>query len=297
MSFNTETTLGDNMACLFADNANVLPESQQPAERSGNRCGHDPESPRFDMIEAMTADKAKRAEQDFYGKQWRPAILLKLMDKARDIYTNPENHLDLGMHHTGGHIVKCRGANRRQIRTEKRETNTLVLATMILHMDLSRMMVGYYDKKTLEFKHYTYAWLAEKAGIGVERFKKGVKFWQDKHIITTNGNGKNKVCEQQPDGTYRGRACPKAISKHIFAYFSLDKWLADERKKASQRLSEKKEAASAATTKKQKALAAAAADSAREEVSGMLGGLLNKTKSKRRVDSAENEATFKSFLA
>ncbi|UJS26260.1 guided entry of tail-anchored proteins factor 1 [Thiothrix winogradskyi] len=211
----------------------------RPIVSSGSRCGHDKESPRFQLIE----DYAQKhdTERDIYGHKWRPAILHRIMGDLKEFYSNPEKHPSMCFHLVRN-VVKARGANLRLIKSQFREGMTRYLAVCLRFLDLNTMLIGTYDR-FFKFHNFTIDYLAQQAGISVTQAERAHQFWKQKGVLVSEGNGDDKVCVDNGDGTFSGRASPKRISAHIFSYFGLKDALRDQRQKASERLSKKKEEA------------------------------------------------------
>lgn len=213
----------------------------------GSKCGHDRENPRFQMIDDYALKQEQAAEQqaleqDLYGHKWRPAILHRMGERVKDFYQHPEKHPSFCFHLTR-EIIKSRGANLRQIKSQFREGLVRYLAVCLRFMDLNTMLIGTYDR-FFKFHNFTIDYLAQQAGISISQAERAHQFLKEKGVLISDGNGDDKVCIDNGDGTFSGRASPKRISARIFEYFGLGDELKAQRNKASERLSVKKEEAS-----------------------------------------------------
>lgn len=227
------------------------PLAQRPAllVSIGNRCGHDPKSPRFDCIQDPAA-VAPDESVDAYGKAFRPLILRDLGVRLRELFHAPKKHVSWCFHHVGRN-VKANGANLAQVRSESREARVAVMAVMALNMDLVTMRVGYSDKAG-KFNFYTTKWLAQQAGVSLDRAKAVIRWMRDEGVLIGNG----RVYERAEDGTYRGKGSPKLLSEHLFSYFGLFDWLKEQREKASARARARREEAKLVQTREQQAVSA-----------------------------------------
>lgn len=213
----------------------------------GSKCGHDRENPRFQLIDDYALKQEQIAEQqalerDLYGQKWRPAILHRMGERAKEFYQQPEKHPRFCFHLTR-QMIKSRGANLRQIKSQFREGLVRYLAVCLRFMDLNTMLIGTYDR-FFKFHNFTIDYLAQQAGISISQAERAHQFLKEKGVLISDGNGDDKVCIDNGDGTFSGRASPKRISARIFEYFGLGEDLKAQRQQASERLSVKKKEAS-----------------------------------------------------
>lgn len=235
---------------------NVLKKLHKPPVQLGGRCGHDKDRPKFDIIDSMQALEGQ--DKDIFDKKIRPLILRFAMGQLRDVYFHPKEHSRFAFQLTkNGKITKCHNANLRQIKSNAREADILLLATMLLHMDLNTLLVGYYDKEH-KFHPYTLQYLANQAGISIDRAKDSFRRWKQRGMLVSEPEW--AVCTKNDDDTYKGHAKPKLVAKHLFAYLGIDAWLKEERDRASERLSKLKEEGIAHPSKRDQAANAARSD-------------------------------------
>jgi len=177
---------------------------------SGNRCGHDPSSPRFFVQPEKHKD--------------RPFILRKLAEKIRAYFDDPRltiPSLDL-----------ANGKDRQQ-RSERREACLAVLGCMIHFLDLVTLRVGIPAQSG--FAGLTVPYLAELSGLGVRRTERAIGDLAKAGLITVC-----PLCQRKDDLTYKGYAAIRTVSAAVFALFGLGRWLPHERGKAAARLKKKR---------------------------------------------------------
>ena len=177
---------------------------------SGNRCGHDPSSPRFFDPPEMHKD--------------RPLILRKLAEKIRAYFDDPRltiPSLDL-----------ANGKDRQQ-RSERREACLAVLGCMIHFLDLVTLRVGIPGQGG--FGGLTVPYLAELSGLGVRRTERAIGDLVKAGLVTVC-----PLCQRKGDLTYKGYAAIRTVSAAVFALFGLGRWLPHERDKAAARLKKKR---------------------------------------------------------
>jgi hypothetical protein len=201
----------------------------------GNRCGHDPHSPRWFEPPASHRE--------------RPGILRKLMEKARAYYDDP-----------AGTLPSLNLANRseRQQRSERRESCLAVLFVLIHYLDLVTLRVGVpqgHDR----FGGLTMERVAALAGIGLRRAERAIA-----DLVAAGLIGVHPIAIETAPGQFVGRAAIRAVSPALFAVFGLGRWLRHEREKASARRRKQARKAEAQTQAKiALALQGAAATAAR----------------------------------
>ena len=177
---------------------------------SGNRCGHDPSSPRF-------FDPPEKHKD-------RPLILRKLAEKIRAYFDDPRltiPSLDL-----------ANGKDRQQ-RSERREACLAVLGCMIHFLDLVTLRVGIPAQGG--FGGLTVPYLAELSGLGVRRTERAIGDLVKAGLVTVC-----PLCQRKGDLTYKGYAAIRTVSAAVFALFGLGRWLPHERDKAAARLKKKR---------------------------------------------------------
>jgi hypothetical protein len=188
----------------------------------GNRCGHDPEKPRFFVPPE--------------SHKGRPLILRRLEGKIRAYFDDPRKtipSLDL-----------ANGKDRQQ-RSERREACLAVLGCMVHFLDLATLRVGIPTRGG--FRGLTVPYLAELSGLGGRRAERAVADLVKAGLITVH-----PLCQRKDDLTFKGYAAIRTISATVFALFGLGRWLPHEREKAAARLKKKQRKQEAAELAKVK---------------------------------------------
>lgn len=256
---------------------------QAPLIQVGNRCGFDLHNPPFDCIQPLAA--ANQDDLDVYGKLFRPLILRELALRMKELYTNPMKHMSWCFRLVDDKVKRW-GANVEKKRAEFRAAMAQVMSTLVINMDLLTMRVGYYDDQGA-FHYYTRDWLAAQAGVSLSRLT-DVFTWMRKEgiLLGSTEDGKKGRCYTiDAQGNYHGKANPKVLSKHLFAYFGMDDWLKTQREAAAQRAAERREAASEQRGKQQTAV-----DSMRS--AKMLSDLQEMVSAKRSSSPAATPADY-----
>lgn len=177
----------------------------------GNFCGHDPLAPKLKLD-----NPAKK------GAGGQPRVITLLMERMTQYYFNPAKIPSLNL---------ANGSDR-QMRSERREACIVVLAALLKNMDLSSLRVGQPTKNG--FLNYTFDWLAAHTGLPLWRVDRSVRDLKQAGLLTIS-----QPRQLKEDGTWKGLAAVKAISKHLFGVFGLHKMLQIEQKKAVTRLKKK----------------------------------------------------------
>jgi len=177
----------------------------------GNFCGHDPFKPKL-----VLAKPAKK------GKSGQPRIITLLMERMTAYYYRPSTLPSLNL----------ANGSTRQMRSERREACIVVLASLLKNMDLASLRVGQPTKSG--FLNYTLPWLAKHTALPIWRIDRAVKDLKAAKLLSVS-----QARQLQDDGTWKGLAAVKAISKHLFGVFGLHKMLQYEQKKAVKRLKQK----------------------------------------------------------
>lgn len=180
--------------------------------QGGNFCGHNPEKPRLTL-----ASPARR------GKGGHPRVLTLLMERITAYYGAPRRLLP---------SLDLANGSQRQMRSERREACICVIAAIIKNTDLSSLRVGIPTPDG--FLNFTFSWIAGQCGLPLARVERAVRDLKAAGMITVA-----QPRQLQADGTWRGLAAVKAVSKHLFAAFGLKSMLEIEMKKASKRLKKK----------------------------------------------------------
>ncbi len=195
--------LGDVLAShAYIDRENI----------GGNFCGHDPASPR------LTLENSARK-----GKGGVPRVLTLCMERLKDYYYRPRKvipSLDLA------------NGSERQQRSERREACICLLSALLKFTDVASLRVGIPTKEG--FVNLTVDLIAKHAGMHQKRIERALQDLKAAGLVTVS-----QPREMKADGSWRGLAAVKAISKHLFGVFGLATMLKIERDKASKRLKRK----------------------------------------------------------
>jgi len=178
----------------------------------GNFCGHAPLSPRFTL-----ARPAKT------GTGGIPHVLTLCAERLKDYYYSPRKiipSLDLA------------NGSERQQRSERREACVLLLTALLKYTDLTSLRVGIPTQDG--FISLTVDYIAKQTGMTLKRVERALADLKASGLVTLSQPRK-----RLPDGAWKGLAAVKAISRHLFAIFGLDRRLKKERAKASKRLARK----------------------------------------------------------
>ncbi len=178
----------------------------------GNFCGHDPASPVFTL--------AKPAKK---GKGGLPRVLTLCMERLKNYYYRPRKLLP---------SLDLANGSQRQQRSERREACVCLLNALLKRTDLASLRVGVPTPDG--FMSYTVDYIANDTGMTLKRAERALQDLKAAGLITVA-----QRCQAQPDGSWRGLAAVKAISKHLFGAFGLSGMLKKERDKASKRLKKK----------------------------------------------------------
>jgi len=174
----------------------------------GNFCGHAPLSPRFTL-----ARPAKT------GKGGIPHVLTLCAERLRAYYYSPRKvipSLDLA------------NGSERQQRSERREACVLLLTALLKYTDLTSLQVGIPTQDG--FLSLTVDYIAKQTGMTLKRVERALADLKTSGLVTIAQPRK-----RLPDGSWKGRAAVKAISRHLFTVFGLDRRLKKERAKARKR--------------------------------------------------------------
>ncbi len=174
--------------------------------RTGNRCGHQPDSPRWFDPPA--------------SHRQRPRILLKLAEKVRGYYQQPAATIP---------SLNLANGSERQQRSERREACIQLLEAMIHYLDLVTLRVGF-PRSDGSFQNLTLEFLAHISRLGERRAERAVADLVKAGIISI----KHRY-EKQEDGNYRGLAAVRSVSQDLFVCLGLGAWLRHERNKAKAR--------------------------------------------------------------
>ena len=178
----------------------------------GNFCGHDPLRPVFEL--------AKPAKVGVGGI---PRILTLCMERLTTYYYRPTKVIPS--------LNLANGSNRQQ-RSERREACICLLAALLKRVDLTSLRVGIPTKTG--FLNYTIDYIAMDTGMTLKRVERALHDLKAAGLVTVA-----QPRQLQTNGTWKGLAAVKALSKHLFGIFGLGSMLKKERDKASKRLQKK----------------------------------------------------------
>jgi hypothetical protein len=178
----------------------------------GNFCGHNPLNPN------LTLDKPIPK-----GVGGAPRVLTLCVERITGYYHRPRKVLPS--------LDLANGSDRQQ-RSERRESCLRTLAALLKFCDVTSLRVGIPTHDG--FINLPLSVIASHSGMGQKRVERAVKDLKAAGLLTVA-----QPRQRQPDGTWRGLAAVKAVSKHLFAAFGLTRMLEIERKKASKRLKAK----------------------------------------------------------
>ncbi len=176
----------------------------------GNYCGHDPKCLRQPAVEPKT------------GKGGIPPVLLKLIDRVTNYYYRPRKCLP--------RLDLANGSNRQQ-RTCRREACIILLQVFLAHTEIASLRVGMPTKDG--FLNFTIPWLAKKTGMGEKRTRRALADLKLAGLVRVS-----QARILQPDGSWKGMAAVKTISRELFNAFGLAVSLKREQKQKSKKLKE-----------------------------------------------------------
>ena len=178
----------------------------------GNYCGHDPDQP------ALTL-----AKPALVGKGGIPRILTLCMERLDAYFIRPKKVIPS--------LNFANGSTRKQ-RSERRESCILLLKALLKRTDLVSLRVG--SPTPDGFLNYTLDYIALDTGMGIRRIERAMYDLKTASLVTVS-----QPREQKLDGSWKGLAAVKTISKDLFGLFGLVVMLKKERDKASKRLKDK----------------------------------------------------------
>ena len=152
-----------------------------------------------------------------------PLVLTKLMALLKSYYDNPRQiipSLDLA------------NGSERQQRSERREACLLLLMALLKYTDLASLRVGIPTPDG--FLSLTVDYIGKQTGMAPKRVERALADLKAARLVTIAQPRK-----RLPDGSWKGLAAVKAVSRHLFALFGLGGMLKRERDKASKRQAKK----------------------------------------------------------
>lgn len=174
----------------------------------GNFCGHNPLNPAFTL--------AKPAKK---GKGGLPRVLTLCMERLTNYYYRPRKVLP---------SLDLANGSQRQQRSERREACICLLAALLKRTDVTSLRVGIPTQDG--FMNYTVDYIAKDTGMTLKRVERALSDLKAAGLLTVS-----QPRQLLPDGSWKGLAAVKAISKHLFGIFGLGNMLKKERDKASKR--------------------------------------------------------------
>lgn len=199
-------------------------EEESPAATplTGNRCGHDPLSPRWFEPPPDHGD--------------RPPIIRKWIDRVKGFYHDPGKIPSLA-----NVLFDRRQASDpdgdhkpRQMRSERREACCSLLGAIAHYCDLPSLClsVPQPDGTLLPIRMET---LAERAGLSMRRAERAMRDIVDGGLLAIH-----RRCEQLADGSFIGRAAIRVIPPELFGLFGLQGRLEHDRRRISQQRTEER---------------------------------------------------------
>jgi hypothetical protein len=173
----------------------------------GNKCGHDPRSPRLSPASPIRK-----------GKGGLPRILSLAAERAKAWYFHPKKCKLLQSHPN------------RKTRSERREACQIVIETILSHLDLASLCLG---APTLEngFIDIDMKTLVATAGIGQRRIELAIVLLKDAGFLEVT-----QPRTQNDQGDYYGCRAIRVLKAAFFEWLDLGPMLETERRKASARL-------------------------------------------------------------
>lgn len=176
---------------------------------SGNRCGHDPYSPRLNAAVSIPR-----------GKGGFPRILSMAAERAKAWYFHP---------------AKCPAlhGSDRQIRSERREACQIVLEVIFRHLDLASMCLGS-PTPANGFIDIDMKTMVHDSGIGQRRCERAIALLKEAGFMRVK-----QPRRQNEEGAYFGCRAIRIVTETLFEALGLGPMLHRERARASERLRRK----------------------------------------------------------
>jgi len=246
-----------------------MPESAGYRPRvnlGGNFCGHNPLTPSIAL-----PSPAKK------GAGGVPRILTALSERLEQYYWRPRYVLPS--------LDLANGSPRKQ-RTERREACIKLLRAILKFTDLASLRVGIPTKTG--FMCLTLDYLTGETGMTQRRVERALRDLKAANLLTVS-----QPRQLQPDGSWRGLAAVKALSKELFAVFGLKVALKLEQVKAVKRLKKKVEA-----WNQEDGQTRTLGDAARVRlITGMVGTSRRSTPGLRKHQSRQDEEYMRAYTA
>jgi hypothetical protein len=185
----------------------MVMDSNPTVQPSGNRCGHNPLSPR--SFEPPQSHKP------------RPAILRKLTEKLASYYDYPAKVLP---------SLNLANGKDSQQRSERREACLQLLSCLVHFLDVLTLRVGI-PQENGTFSGLTLPYLARLSALELRRAERAC------HDLAASGIlGVHPIAREKSPREFSGLPAIRTISKALFRSFGLGHWLKHERDKASKRV-------------------------------------------------------------
>jgi hypothetical protein len=184
----------------------MIMDGEAPVQPSGNRCGHDPEAPRW----FAPPEEHKP----------RPGILRKLGEKIRGYYDAPSKTLP---------SLNLANGKDRQQRSERRESCLGVLGCLIHYLDLLTLRVGI-PQEDGSFGGIGMERIADLSGMGLRRVERATH-----DLVAAGILGVHPIAKEERPGEFTSLPAIRTISASLFKAFGLGHWLKHERDKVSKR--------------------------------------------------------------
>lgn len=175
--------------------------------KPGNRCGHDPHRPRLNAAVSILK-----------GKGGRPRILSLAAERVKSWYRHPRRCAPLAV------------AGKRVRRSERREAYQRIIEALLYHLDLASLCCG---TPTIDngFVDVDMATLVKSSGMSQRRCERAIA------DLVEAGFVKVKQPRLVNDlGDYIGLRAIRIVTVLFFEYLGLTEMLANERRKATERL-------------------------------------------------------------
>ncbi|WP_295612702.1 hypothetical protein [uncultured Lamprocystis sp.] len=183
---------------------------------SGNRCGHDPQHPRF------------FSPPPEHGV--RPPILCQWIERVRQFYDAPDTIPSLAHALFDRQVAADPAGDHqpRQMRSERREACCALLGSIMHYCDLPSLCVSV-PQADGTLAPVTLRTLAERAGLGLRRAERAMR-----DIVTGGLLVPHRRAARREDGSYVGRAAIRVVPSCVFGLFGLEARLAHDRQRISQ---------------------------------------------------------------
>lgn len=188
---------------------NSTTNEQEKTAKSGNKCGHNPETPRFFEPPPSHALRPPllRAAILAVAKYFLSPFILPLLNAVN-------------------------GSDRQQ-RSERREACIIVIGCILHYTDLATFRVGI-PQADGSMAGLTMPFIAEKCGLSLRRTERAIHDLKKAGFINVY-----PIVKRLEGATYKGIAAIRTVSIHLFTVLGLDKWLIHERRKAAERKAKK----------------------------------------------------------